>query len=1020
MWKYRNLLKKAGAVVLVLALALTPIGAMAADEETVDGQSAVQQSLEGGTSTGPADPEVTNLNPADKQVQDGVTGQGQDPAKGPDTGTDIGDGAVAEGSGQQEEKDAALTAQGQQESRIGEAESSGGNTQNAQEEAAEEGLSPMADGQYDVTAPVIESVTFDQNGKTIGQDEELKISVQAYDAESGISYIQVGLRFWDSDDDSGSYSDSITLTQSSANSKVYEGTYPVKGMVYNAGCISSIKAVDNRQNPATYSVWDSATNSNKYTFKVDPVSIEDIKVTDVNFSNPGSTLKSGESAEFTFKAVPAMEDGDGTFYVRFKCEDSEYSTSRSESAWYDAEAGLYRGSLSVYDWTEAGKWKAVAIEYEILGKTITLLSEEIGDIWYQVEDTKGDKVPPEITSIQVGEGNSQNGKMLQPGDVVNFKIQAKDDVELDTDSTYLYLYPVAEIDTTSKHVDLVYNNGVFEGTFEVTDDTYPCEWYIGHISIQDMAGNDADDSAYGYPSYPYYFTVKNGNTFVNPAYEFNYSFNYLNAEGEWESVNAGRKENVERRTTLGELGIEFPEVPEYPGLTFQGWTDYEGNPVDESTQIVSHSYVSYYASYDKAPVTGYYTYYDENGYFVQEHVLTLVSKDTLKKDVIAEARKKASPGDVVGLTFKEWNIYEGYDADEPVGEMYSLYAQAVYDKDLVRFLIHDSQKDSEGYVTLDMEKEYEMILCQPVSEGDIVKIPTSTDAYDTLTWTIGLTQEERDAGEIVIIGGTNGRTVYGYAGEGSNNGGGPTDQDPPVTQPGIGLPEDAIKQIVESIGNLTEGQAMDIDMGDATVVPKEVLEAAKGKNITLNLNMNGYTWTINGQDILDDNLLDINLEVKFNTDAIPSKTVQELAGDNPTQQLSLTHEGSFGFKATLTMNAGTEYAGKNGNLYWYDSNHRMIFVDAGEIQPDGAVSLEFSHASDYVLVMADEVMGGGAGETDSAGNAKNVNTTATTAKAGQTVQSVKTGDTASFALLLTALGVSALAAGIVVYRRKMN
>ena len=44
------------------------------------------------------------------------------------------------------------------------------------------------------------------------------------------------------------------------------------------------------------------------------------------------------------------------------------------------------------------------------------------------------------------------------------------------------------------------------------------------------------------------------------------------------------------------------------------------------------------------------------------------------------------------------------------------------------------------------------------------------------------------------------------------------------------------------------------------------------------------------------------------------KQSSKLAGDNPTQQLSLTHEGDFGFTATLTMNAGAEYAGKNGNL----------------------------------------------------------------------------------------------------------
>ena len=119
-------------------------------------------------------------------------------------------------------------------------------------------------------------------------------------------------------------------------------------------------------------------------------------------------------------------------------------------------------------------------------------------------------------------------------------------------------------------------------------------------------------------------------------------------------------------------------------------------------------------------------------------------------------------------------------------------------------------------------------------------------------------------------------------------------------------------------------------MGGATVVPKDILETIKGKDINIQLNMGGYTWTINGKDVTASDLKDINMEVKFNTNAVPSETVKKLAGDNPTQQLSLTHEGDFGFKATLTMNAGAEYAGKHGNLFWYDSNHKMVFIDAGE------------------------------------------------------------------------------------------
>ena len=48
-------------------------------------------------------------------------------------------------------------------------------------------------------------------------------------------------------------------------------------------------------------------------------------------------------------------------------------------------------------------------------------------------------------------------------------------------------------------------------------------------------------------------------------------------------------------------------------------------------------------------------------------------------------------------------------------------------------------------------------------------------------------------------------------------------------------------------------------MSDATVAPKDVLEAAKGKDVDIVLDMNGYKWTINGNNIQADNLKDINL-----------------------------------------------------------------------------------------------------------------------------------------------------------------
>ena len=87
------------------------------------------------------------------------------------------------------------------------------------------------------------------------------------------------------------------------------------------------------------------------------------------------------------------------------------------------------------------------------------------------------------------------------------------------------------------------------------------------------------------------------------------------------------------------------------------------------------------------------------------------------------------------------------------------------------------------------------------------------------------------------------------------------------------LPTETINSVVAAINAAAAGENITVAMGGATVVPKEILEAAKGKDVNIVLDMGGYTWTINGMDILASDLQDINLEVKFDTNAIPSNVV---------------------------------------------------------------------------------------------------------------------------------------------------
>lgn len=162
------------------------------------------------------------------------------------------------------------------------------------------------------------------------------------------------------------------------------------------------------------------------------------------------------------------------------------------------------------------------------------------------------------------------------------------------------------------------------------------------------------------------------------------------------------------------------------------------------------------------------------------------------------------------------------------------------------------------------------------------------------------------------------------------------------------LPKEDIQNAVSNISNAKPFSAVTVDMKDSTVVPKDILEAAKGKDVQVVLQMDGYKWTIHGKDI--DSTQNINLEVNFGLNNIPSELKNESTSNNPYQEISLTHNGEFGFKANLQMQVDSKYAGLYANLYYF-TNNGLEYMSNSIIDTAGYVSLDFSHASDYLLIM---------------------------------------------------------------------
>ena len=158
--------------------------------------------------------------------------------------------------------------------------------------------------------------------------------------------------------------------------------------------------------------------------------------------------------------------------------------------------------------------------------------------------------------------------------------------------------------------------------------------------------------------------------------------------------------------------------------------------------------------------------------------------------------------------------------------------------------------------------------------------------------------------------------------------------------------------ILDQLENAENGE-ITIDMGDETEVPAEIFESLAGKDVEIFFDLGDIQWSASGADIpTDTDFTDLDLGVNLDTSGIPVNVINTITGEVGTVQITLAHNGEFGFTMTLTAPLGKENAGYWANLYHYDeSAEAMNFEAAAEIDADGNVTIPFSHASQYAIVI---------------------------------------------------------------------
>lgn len=160
--------------------------------------------------------------------------------------------------------------------------------------------------------------------------------------------------------------------------------------------------------------------------------------------------------------------------------------------------------------------------------------------------------------------------------------------------------------------------------------------------------------------------------------------------------------------------------------------------------------------------------------------------------------------------------------------------------------------------------------------------------------------------------------------------------------------------VAGEIADAVDGGRVVVDMDGETELPGEVLEALAGRDVTLVLEMgNDVSWEIWGGDVPEGmSFSDLDMSVEMGTDDIPVGVVDLVTGERCSVQVTLEHDGPFGFELTLVAPIGERNEGLFANLYGYDEGYRSLSYETSALVGEGgAARLRLDHASQWLVAL---------------------------------------------------------------------
>ena len=179
---------------------------------------------------------------------------------------------------------------------------------------------------------------------------------------------------------------------------------------------------------------------------------------------------------------------------------------------------------------------------------------------------------------------------------------------------------------------------------------------------------------------------------------------------------------------------------------------------------------------------------------------------------------------------------------------------------------------------------------------------------------------------------------------------------------------DAVNDLIKTS---KEKDTISIIMNGARTLPASVLSGIKGKDISLNLDMeNGFIWKVNGTSITAETPADTDLSVTNTAEYIPAALYSLISTNQNDFGFHLGRNGTFDFPAVLSVKADASCAGLMANLFWYDVENGVLqciqTVTVGGAFEDSIPYADFtlSKGQDYFMAFGTESLNGRVIHTD--------------------------------------------------------